>query len=658
MEIASPDAERFSEDQIALVDEGRKLPRETNDKRNESNPWRRLNGGPLKRTSWNRSLSIRGRESIIFVGGLDLRTKPKQRGERNKIKQKKASEQLYDFSKEKAYFEEVDAFELLEESPSPNKFTWKMGADYNCMEQDLTAIVGRWRRSKLFSGQCTAWPLSKIMETIPAPSSYTTTDGSVKHGVVRSLSQIRENSTFEVSECKSYSATKKSTKEFLSEVASNFSIVPRGISLGSANKKLIEDLRADSVLSSLSALSIKQEGIINDECEGAMAFSKNKTCKMVKAGGMNDSGALPGESCGGESLTAFEQLLMVCKQSCPIKLSEVFLDYCDASNIIKLGEGTYGEAFRTGETVCKIVPIDGDLVVNGEVQKKSEEVLEEVLLSLTLNSLREQHEYGEKLNSCANFIETKDFRVCQGLYDTHLIRAWEEWDAKNNSENDHPCAFPDNQCYIVFVLADGGKDLENSVLKKFNEARSLLVQVTASLAVAEVACEFEHRDLHWGNILLRRNGATIVNFTLEGKKMSVNNFGLAVSIIDFTLSRINTGEAVLFLNLSADPELFKGPKLNIQFETYRRMKVVTGGCWEESFPKTNVLWLMYLVDILDKKKIFDRTTKDVRDLRSFKRRLNNYESAKDSLSDPFLSELLLPSGMMNSYDLVTLVKAT
>ncbi|XP_020596847.1 serine/threonine-protein kinase haspin homolog isoform X2 [Phalaenopsis equestris] len=582
MEIASPDAERFSEDQIALVDEGRKLPRETNDKRNESNPWRRLNGGPLKRTSWNRSLSIRGRESIIFVGGLDLRTKPKQRGERNKIKQKKASEQLYDFSKEKAYFEEVDAFELLEESPSPNKFTWKMGADYNCMEQDLTAIVGRWRRSKLFSGQCTAWPLSKIMETIPAPSSYTTTDGSVKHGVVRSLSQIRENSTFEVSECKSYSATKKSTKEFLSEVASNFSIVPRGISLGSANKKLIEDLRADSVLSSLSALSIKQEGIINDECEGAMAFSKNKTCKMVKAGGMNDSGALPGESCGGESLTAFEQLLMVCKQSCPIKLSEVFLDYCDASNIIKLGEGTYGEAFRTGETVCKIVPIDGDLVVNGEVQK----------------------------------------------------------------------------CYIVFVLADGGKDLENSVLKKFNEARSLLVQVTASLAVAEVACEFEHRDLHWGNILLRRNGATIVNFTLEGKKMSVNNFGLAVSIIDFTLSRINTGEAVLFLNLSADPELFKGPKLNIQFETYRRMKVVTGGCWEESFPKTNVLWLMYLVDILDKKKIFDRTTKDVRDLRSFKRRLNNYESAKDSLSDPFLSELLLPSGMMNSYDLVTLVKAT
>jgi len=36
---------------------------------------------------------------------------------------------------------------------------------------------------------------------------------------------------------------------------------------------------------------------------------------------------------------------------------------------VKIGEGTYGEAFRAGETVCKVVPIDGDLLVNGEIQK-------------------------------------------------------------------------------------------------------------------------------------------------------------------------------------------------------------------------------------------------------------------------------------------------
>ncbi len=30
------------------------------------------------------------------------------------------------------------------------------------------------------------------------------------------------------------------------------------------------------------------------------------------------------------------------------------------------------------------------------------------------------------------------------------------------------------------------------------------VQTVAALAVAEAAVEFEHRDLHWGNLLIRR----------------------------------------------------------------------------------------------------------------------------------------------------------
>lgn len=41
----------------------------------------------------------------------------------------------------------------------------------------------------------------------------------------------------------------------------------------------------------------------------------------------------------------------------------------ERETITKVGEGTYGEAFKVGDNVCKIVPIDGDLLVNGEVQK-------------------------------------------------------------------------------------------------------------------------------------------------------------------------------------------------------------------------------------------------------------------------------------------------
>jgi hypothetical protein len=46
----------------------------------------------------------------------------------------------------------------------------------------------------------------------------------------------------------------------------------------------------------------------------------------------------------------------------------LFMD-SELGSIKKLGEGTYGEAYRAGRTVCKVVPFDGDLLVNGESQK-------------------------------------------------------------------------------------------------------------------------------------------------------------------------------------------------------------------------------------------------------------------------------------------------
>lgn len=36
-------------------------------------------------------------------------------------------------------------------------------------------------------------------------------------------------------------------------------------------------------------------------------------------------------------------------------------------------------------------------------------------------------------------------KVCQGPYDSALIRAWEHWDSKHDSENDHPKEFQENQ---------------------------------------------------------------------------------------------------------------------------------------------------------------------------------------------------------------------
>lgn len=92
------------------------------------------------------------------------------------------------------------------------------------------------------------------------------------------------------------------------------------------------------------------------------------------------------------------------------------------------------------------------------------------------------------------------------------------------------------------------------------------------MAVAENELKFEHRDLHWGNILLTtvpKNKS--ITYKLDGEVFEIMTKGVEAAVIDFTLSRIENDGVVIFNDLSMDKELFTGDG-DYQFEIYRLMQ--------------------------------------------------------------------------------------
>ena len=95
--------------------------------------------------------------------------------------------------------------------------------------------------------------------------------------------------------------------------------------------------------------------------------------------------------------------------------------------------------------------------------------------------------------------------------------------------------------------------------------------------VAEKAYEFEHRDLHWGNILVRKGPYRNLSYFIGGNCYELNSGGVDANIIDFSLSRMTTKEdgCEIYNNLAEDPNLFicegqdHDPPGDYQFDIYR-----------------------------------------------------------------------------------------
>ena len=77
--------------------------------------------------------------------------------------------------------------------------------------------------------------------------------------------------------------------------------------------------------------------------------------------------------------------------------------------------------------------------------------------------------------------------ICRGHYAPALLAEWHAWDEQHGSENEPVDAFPGDQLYVVFVVADGGLDLERFEPRSFAEAKSILLQVVKQILTVQLA---------------------------------------------------------------------------------------------------------------------------------------------------------------------------
>ncbi|GLH03848.1 Putative serine/threonine-protein kinase haspin homolog-like Protein [Gryllus bimaculatus] len=361
-----------------------------------------------------------------------------------------------------------------------------------------------------------------------------------------------------------------------------------------------------------------------------------------------------------DGITFKDVVLEHCGQSDVLAFDEAFPE-SDLTDCMKIGEGVYGEVFarlnsHQQQTVMKIMPIEGDCLINGESQKSFEEILPEIVVTVQLSKLRENEDF-----STPNFPELIDCWCVQGKYPPRLLKLWQEYDEQKTSENDSPEILPDDQIFIILELSNVGSALEGFVFNSAEQSWSAFMQVTYTLAVAEASLEFEHRDLHWGNILIKRTTDKTIRCKMYGEDHVVPAQGIQASVIDFTLSRITYDGCCIYNNLAEDPTLFEGEG-DYQFDIYRMMRDKTENNWQVFQPYNNVLWLSYVLEKLvtevyyrnEKTKIHKRGIGKLKEMRSrildFKRFFFNIE--KTNLS----SKLVTKGSKKKSFERVMKVK--
>ncbi|KJK65434.1 ALK1 like protein [Aspergillus parasiticus SU-1] len=314
--------------------------------------------------------------------------------------------------------------------------------------------------------------------------------------------------------------------------------------------------------------------------------------------------------------------------------------------VVKIAEGSYGEVYKLrlreelckkemsrsklarlkayGDNVFKVVPLRAQSGPGSKKFTSIDEIVSEVKMLKYLDPI-------------PGFARFREIHVVQGRFPESFQNAWDHYKkTKDDCLNPNPSskrAYPDSQLWAIVEMDDAGCELEKFAWSSTFQIYDIFWGVAMALARAEEYAQFEHRDLHLGNVCIRStrpDGCMNPPTDLEVMSQSYSSgFGMSTletTIIDYSLSRAElrveeSGEVVEVASSDLDKKqifdaIGRDEDEAMLRDTYRYMRsqLYNGnpletektpdipGIWAEYAPRTNLVWLLFLLKSLLKNR--------------------------------------------------------
>ncbi|KAK4106443.1 hypothetical protein N658DRAFT_555338 [Parathielavia hyrcaniae] len=313
--------------------------------------------------------------------------------------------------------------------------------------------------------------------------------------------------------------------------------------------------------------------------------------------------------------------------------------------IEKIAEASYAEVYRItnahGTSIIKVVRLESPIKAQTKAQERAGLVDEE---PHSEEDMEGELRISEWLADIPGFVVYKERYMVKGKATKALLETHQAFHRRKKRQDPDmlqfypsPSRYLDDTLFLVVELGDAGTALEDFELTSISQVWDIFLHTALALARAEDLIEFEHRDLHEGNLCIRQVRPPMPKPTSTATSEGTTQFGysgLEVTILDYGLSRATnpnkatitttTTPVVVAADLEKDLTLFQSTHAP-QCRVYRQMRsylihadrlpqlpahchttpyppTAAGGkpiSWAGHHrPYTNVLWLAYLYGYL------------------------------------------------------------